>query len=313
MMKKSRKLTQKIAGSTLTAVTFCLLSTTPAYADDPAVVKLLALIEQHTNNILQNVNGIPAYIQAMAAYANNMVASTASEQKPFETAKLQSDFATLYNAQLANNTYQQTTLPQQLTSAFFSYSPSVINSKTLPNANDLTYQTLLGQPYFDPDPRQTKNGTKVDAAYNYIQNASGLTLSHELPGNPSWNGTQQDQLKYTAFYNSMSAVQTYNAYILGQAYAEQHNGNAFTNAQTTLLQDANSPDWFTQVGSENMGIVMRQLLMFESQIYVLLTQMLTTQKQQLQATAMTNTLLILGNQFTEGTLLRNAKKKTITP
>lgn len=292
------------------AVFVASLLSTPSLAADPAptggggeakIIELLTLIAKYTHDTLDRVNDLPTYITGMLAFANNMTSPDKSDSTP----SLQSAFTTLTNAH-SKNISSQLGFQQQLTSDFFATSDIPVTKKSLPNANDLAYQTMLGQSYFNPDPRENKEtNTHVDPAYNYIKNASGLNIPHMMYNN-TWQGSIADQKKYLAFYNTISAVQTYNSYVLSYLYAEYKNNNSLANAQTALLQQATKPEWFTEIASENIGAVFRQMLMYESQTYVLLSQIANNQKQLLMSQSMTNTLLILGNQFTENSLLSKA-------
>ena len=108
---------------------------------------------------------------------------------------------------------------------------------------------------------------------------------------------------------TISAIQTYNAYLLSQVYSDYVNGTQLTQQQNSLMQQASNAAWFTQVASENIGLVLRQILMYNSQVYVLLSQLVQTQKQALAAQAMTNTLIVIGNEFTGSQLLLRARKQ----
>ncbi len=63
------------------------------------------------------------------------------------------------------------------------------------------------------------------------------------------------------------------------------------------------------LGDPNISHILREILLYTSQDLVVQSQLLKVQKQQLAAQAMTNTLLILGNQFNENTLLDKATGK----
>ena len=132
-----------------------------------------------------------------------------------------------------------------------------------------------------------------------------MNITHTIPG-PNWRGTEENKQKYLSYYSSISAIQTFNGYLLSQLYADYVNGRQYTQQQTALIQQASSSDWFTHVASESIGVVLRKILMYNSQLYVLMTELVQTQKQLLSAQAMTNTLLIIGNQFTENQLISKA-------
>jgi type IV secretory pathway TrbF-like protein len=128
-----------------------------------------------------------------------------------------------------------------------------------------------------------------------------------MPGS-NWNGNPGDQAKYSSFYNTITAVETYNAYILSQLVTD--NLAALSTSQKALTDMANGSNFFSQVASETVGVVLRQILMFESQSFIVLTQMLEVQKQLLASQAMTNTMLMNTGTTTEQILLRKAIVKT---
>lgn len=256
----------------------------------------LAIIAQNTTDILAKVNDLPTYLTDLAELAQGWLNPDTSDA----TSNLQTNFTSLANAVLKDKSTQLST-QQKLLTDFFG---TGVTQTTLPYANDLTYQTLLGQPYFSPDPRNA-DGNTVDSAYNYVKNASGINISHTAPST-SWKGSTTNQIKYSNYYATISAVQTFNAYVMSTLYADFTNGGQVDTLQTTLMQQASSSDWFTQAASENIGVVLRQILIYDSQIYVTLNHMLQTQREMLAAQAMSNTLVIIGNQFTESSLLGKA-------
>ncbi|EKD73667.1 MAG: hypothetical protein ACD_45C00229G0005 [uncultured bacterium] len=275
--------------------TTSILMTTPAKSQGLAE-QYLAYIMQYTYETAQTAYHIQEYVYQSLVIANSWVLPDTTET----TANLQSSFANLTGAALQNAT-TQINLQPQLTKDFFG---TAITKNTVPYANDMAYQTLLGQLYFNPDPRKTNQNT-VDPAYNYLKNVAGLNISHTVPG-LNWSGTPENKLKYMNYYTSVSAIQTYNGYLLSQLYADYVNGGELNKQQVALIQQASGSDWFTHVASENIGVVLRQILMYNSQLYVVMTQLLQTQKETLAAQAMTNTLLVIGNQFTESQLISKA-------
>jgi len=293
MFKLKTRLKKMIAIS-IAALAVGIMAISPAKGDSISDL-YLAYITQFTYETAQAAYYIEQYTYGVLTILNSWVLPDKSDA----TANLQSGFVNMTNAAIQNSATQNTA-QQQFTQDFL----SGINAGSVPYANDFTYQTLLGQPYFNPDPR-IQNGENVNPVFNYIKNAAGLNIVHRTP-NRNWKGSDKDKQNYQNFYTTVSAIQTYNAYVLSQLYADASNGNQLTQQQNALMQQASNSDWFAQVASENIGIVLRQILMYNSQVYVLLTQLLQTQKQLLSAQAMTNTLLVLGNQFTEMQLLTKA-------
>lgn len=170
--------------------------------------------------------------------------------------------------------------------------------QTMKYANDLVYSSLLGVPFYAKDPREN-----MDFARNYILNASGSNIYHEMPtGRP---GTEVSRRRYMALYNTLIAATTFNNYVLSRNYVDK---NQFNDLQKTLITQATNADsWFKEVGGENIGFVLRQLLMYQSQMFVLMTQMLQLQKQMVSAQAMNTAVMIANAQLTEASMAAYAK------
>lgn len=256
-------------------------------------------IMQNTYGILIEVNNLPVYMTTLTNLANAWMNKDDSTQ----SANLQSTLSNLTNAYLATDTARTGIQSTILANLFQQATP-----KTMNYANDLAYQTLLGMPYFKKDPRNPpgQKPPPVDPAFNYMINASGVGIAHTQPADTGWAGTRDAQITYRAYYNTVMSAESFNAYILSGPYAESLNGNTFTQLQNQLLTQASNSDWFAQVGSETIGIVMRQILMFESQAFLMLAQIVQLQKQMLTAQAITNSLLIASSLTNEQTLLNNA-------
>jgi hypothetical protein len=170
---------------------------------------------------------------------------------------------------------------------------------TLPNANDLVYSTLLGKPYFAVDPR----GGPVNAAFNYAIHASAADHAHVLPS-PSFSGKQADQAAYARYVYTAMAAESFGAFVLSDhALSEVTSVNP---ALADLLAEARDPNAAAAVATEDIGVVVRQLLLVERQNLVLLSDLLKTEKQLLAAQAMTNGLLVSTNTGTESQLLLKA-------
>ena len=266
---------------------------------------LLQAIATYTNNILTAVTTPenPAILLMLEALFN-LIAPDTSTNPASPTPALQLGFTTVnFTNSMIEPMFMKTNLAS-LQNDFFSGATTT----TLPNANDLSFGTLIGVPYFAQDPRTSGNNSQnISPPYNYLKNASGLNITHIMPGN-DWKGTNNDQNKYAEFYDTMSAVQTFNGYALSQLYFD--NMLQLSTQQTQLIQQVSDPKaWFATVATETMGAVVRQILMFESQSYVLLTQLLQTQKLMLGTLAMNNSLQIAGNISNEGLLIMKATKK----
>lgn len=280
-----------------------VLISTPLKAQSADLSAILAAIKKDTGDILAVVQTLPSKIDTLTTSVTGLVVQWTGPDTSTQTAQLQSSFGTLSNINAEITQIQKAIQPQLASDIIISNN---IKSNVIPDANDLLYQSLLGNPYFNPDPRNTTSFT-----YGYIRNASGLGITHAVPSN-SWQGKTTDQTKYRNYFNTIMAVQSYNAYILSQMYAETEakKSGKLSDMQTSLMNQASNSGWFALIGSESIGLVLRQILMYNSQVYVLMVQSLQTQKQLVTTQAMTNALLILGNQFTENSLLEKAAQRT---
>ncbi|RDI41684.1 hypothetical protein [Aquicella lusitana] len=275
-------------------------TTTPdAPAEGQTSEYYLSLIAQYTYLILGKINGdISTYLKNIS----DMAVSWNTQDNSTESSQLQQTL-TSYGNSITTVSQAQTALQTQILTDLFG---PTVTSENLNYANDLVYQSLYGVRRFDPDPRRKPDGSpaNVDSAYNYIKTASGFNIRHPLP---PLGGPDPDAIsRYFANYSTVMAAESFNSYVLSGLYEESRNGGPLNQLQTSLVQQATQSSWFTAIGGENLGIVLRQILMFESQAYVLMTQLLQTQKQQLAAQTLTNTLLILNNEDKEKQLYSKA-------
>lgn len=257
----------------------------------------------YTNGILKQVNNLPNYLEGLGKFIISWMTPDDSDS----TAQMQTNFASM-GSLITQNAATQNNAQLTLTADLYGVQPSSFNNppnspeilKKLPQINDITYATMLGLP---PSPKAPK---VANAPYNYIKNAGGLTTPHTIP-DLKWQGPVEDQDRYMSFYNTMMAIESFNGYVLSNQYAEAMNENAFTSLQNSLITQATNSTWIGAIATEELGKVFRQILLFQSQTYVLVTQLLQTEKQLLAAQAMTNSLLILNNQNTESLLVSRAQ------
>jgi hypothetical protein len=296
-LKTRRKKIIALISTIFTLGVICPTSLLAATGDAAAI---LAAIKVDTGNLLAAVNTIPAHIDTFATNFTQFAIQWTGPDSSSTTAELQSNFAKLSNVTVAN-AKAQSDLQQQLINDFAT--TNEITSSTLPYANDLIFQSMMGQSL-----TSSKGAAyRPSSGYGYIKNASGLNIKHSVPP-ANWPSTPT-QARYVNYFNAIMAAQTFNGYVLSQLYTDtlKEQDGVSSDLQKSLMTQASNSDWFTLVGSEYIGLVLRQILMYNSQIFVLMTQLLQIQKQSLAAQAMTNTLLILGNQFTETQLLQKAQ------
>jgi len=270
------------------------------------------------NQILARVNTLPASLVKLGAFIDAWMnpdtsTPTTTMQQSFtqlgnlltQDMNTQASLQSSLNASLLNNDGSNVYNSNQ-TGSTASISQNPASTTNLQYANDLVYSSLLDTPFFPKDPRAGGSpgaNKKIDSSLNYILNASGLNIYHIRPA--GFTGTPASQIRYQGFYNTIMAATSFNGYVLSNVYADK---NQFTTLQQTLIQQATDPTkWFAQVSSESIGFVLRQLLLYQSQVFVLLTQMLQLQKQMITAQAMNTAVLIAVNQTNENMMASNAK------
>jgi hypothetical protein len=284
-MARLKKMMRQLTIISSTLITSLVLYSQPTYAANSSALggasmtdQLLQYIANTTYSILEKMNTVPAYIESLTEMALSWLDTTDNGNT---IANNQYAFA---NLMAAYNTTQGTQwdFSQNLTNQFLLAGSSSQSNPQLPgNANDLNYSIMIGNRLIKGDGDFTQN------VKNFIANASGTNYIVGQP-NPSWKDSLSKQ-RYISFYNTVSAIQSYNAYLISGLYNQQ----AKTQASNYLIAQASSSDWFKQVATESLGMVLRHLLMYTSESYVTLNRSVELQQQQLAAQAMTNTLLTL--------------------
>jgi len=258
--------------------------------------------ENSLTSILAIVNQLPTYLKGVANMAVTFLASDDQSSDPVNWSTNWTNEQTWLSGLSTNaltNQANQITLQQSLLSSFFG--AANISAGNPQNLNDISFTTLLGQPLLSPDPR-----SGVNASLNYLTNASSLGVSYTTPS-AGWRGTQQAQKNYIGFYNTITAVQTYNAYVLSGLYEDSQTLSNDNSLRSQLITQSSNADWFTSVITNDLGWVLRQILLFSSQTYILMDQLLQTQKQMLATLAMTNSLLVANSGFQASSLLSKAQ------
>ncbi len=170
----------------------------------------------------------------------------------------------------------------------------------LPNANDLAYGTLLGQP--------PVNGGSFDLRH-YLNNVSAMNINRPLP-DPVWQGKDDDKKKYINYYNTITSIQSLNAFLLTQIktdYEVDKNPMISGLEKTLLTQFSDQDNFLKAIASEKMGKVYRQMLFIQAANFILNIEMQRNIRQLVAATAAQNSLMILFNVPNENQLIRNAK------
>ncbi|TAK75168.1 MAG: hypothetical protein EPO11_05750 [Gammaproteobacteria bacterium] len=293
-----------------TAFIASFLSINNAFADNAAEMmgfmgtstEYLRQIAANTYGTLVAVNNIPVYLSELTEMAMSWLAQDTDGDSIISTN--QDRFAGLgywsvQDMDVQNNMQQQliADMMHRPVSDFTNPPDNPTILGLFPTVNDIAYSTVLGAP---PAPKGSAS------AYNYIKNASGMTLYHVIPG-ITWVGTKDDRDRYSAYYSTIMSVSSYNGYLLSNLVAENQNGNQLSDLQNQLIGQVSNSGWILQIATEDLGKVLREILLFDSQSYVLLTQLLQTEKQMLAAHAMTNTLLLLYGQQNESQMVSKAQ------
>lgn len=251
---------------------------------------LLQQIADNTYNMLAQINNLPTYMNSIVEMAQSWLTTDDDATNSF-IAQNQGDFASLgywfsQNAvtQASMATQTMAYVVNQPITAFTQpeRSPDILTS--IPTVNSLAYSSLVGAPPIDPS----------KAAFDpnlYLQAASGAAFNHATPSS-TWQGKPRDYSAYSAYFRTVTAAESFNAYVMSGLVAENQSGNQIQTLLTNLTNQATSSAWLAQIATEELGKVIRQILLFESQNFVLMSQLVKIEKQQLQAQTMTNALLI---------------------
>ena len=273
---------------TLSITSFVWVQPTYAQADSSAI---LAAIKQDTGNILSGINQLPTYLDTYLNDLTKMAKSWLGKDDSNIIANNQGSFIQLkdaYSDGLSKQLDSSKTLTQQYLAA------SLANATTLQldpyNESNLSYSAAIGSGAGSGTTTKQNapnaQNNQANSASSYIKYAAGANFW--LPqANPAWKKSP-DKTRYQNFFYSLAAVQSYSSYILSGLLNQQSTDKT----SKTLIDQATSSDFFLNITSESLGPVLRQILMYNAQTYVLLNRMLKLQQQQLASLAMTNSLLI---------------------
>ena len=292
------------------AILFSLCSLFAAYAQDESSNTILKNIENNTAAILVAVDKLPPYMEKLAEMANSWLKDESGETPDSSSAipAFRENFTALagyWFPDIKNGKAFQEQLIVNLLDPI-NKNPKVLTD--LLNVNDLSYLTLLGLP---PVEKKKNDGSpdtnSLDlSSFNYIKNAAGFATYHMLP-NAGWEGSKPNRDRYQNYFNTVVAVESFNGFVLGNAFLETRGGSPLTTTQKNLIDTATSADWFAGIQTKELGKLLREILMFNSQSYVLMSRLLELEKQLLTAQVMTNALLIASNQLNEAYMLTQAQ------
>lgn len=263
------------------------------------IALLLLKLNQTTYDILAKINETPAYIQAIT----EMALSWIDKKDPSQTISVNGALFDL----LSQSRYKD-------------YTTGLSTAKTntmsflsgLPDANDMSYTTTLGEPLMDAKPEQIAASSNT-----YFINLSGTNSTMKQPA-PDWKIGGQNKQAYYKLYSTFAAIQSFDNFVLAKMYAERlpqlkypasiPNRSPDSPASTqdilaATIENASGANWYAQIGSESLGLVLRQILVYNSQLFILLKQILDTEQQMVMAQVMTNTILMQATSMGPGQLL----------
>ncbi len=248
-----------------------------------------------------NTSGVMQILTAMLTLMNNSGWSTT------DTKINQAPFSSMFTlgAQVASNSMSSLNTNSSLLSGYNTTQMNAIgaNSSNLPNAADLTFSTTLGQPTLW---NNNNNASQIAAhAANWVANASGLNIRHVIP-NPSWQNTggAYNYSVYNNYFNSVMTAASFNAYALSSL---QTNNVLASYEQTAMSQMSDSSNWLSTIATENIGWVLRQILVFQSIAVVYLIHIAQINENILVANVVTNNLIMSANQQWESNMVMKAQ------
>ncbi|MHB1946840.1 MAG: hypothetical protein ACYCQI_01845 [Gammaproteobacteria bacterium] len=283
----------------------------PAYSQGPlgalggiAGGGVLIAIKKDTADILTGIQTLPqyisAYFQPLFLYATSWLAE--DDKADGLLATYQNAIATV-NRDAMQNRRMQDAATMELTKTFLKNGSFNRQSLTLPEfANGLSYSVFFGKGV-KIDTTQDQKTRPEELMKDYVRNLTGANFLIYQPA--PIKGSKIPPNSYTFFYYSVAAIQSFNSHILSQLLTvPDKNGQS---QREFLLNQASSSSWFKQLGSEKLGLVIRHILMYDSQIYATLSRLESLQKDHLAATAMTNTLLMFIASQQVGAPLSNSR------
>jgi hypothetical protein len=263
-----------------------------------AELAVLKQIASNTFETVQSINRIPGYLQSITEMALSWLKTETEDSSLIM--QTQADFATI-GAAFSQPPTVQADRQVKAAANFLAQNPADFTDPVKANAvltkmpyiNNLFYSSVLGM---KPVPKG------AFAPGDYMQNALGTNIPHAVPDS-SWQGDTLSKNVYTGYYKTIVAANSFGVYVLSNLITEATEQPQIATAQAELVKKASRSEWLAQVATQDLGKVLRDILVFQSQNYVMMTKLVELQKQTLVAQVMTNSLLIATNQGDEPKLL----------
>jgi len=301
----------------LTAITCGIIhvaATQPTYAQPPGFgggggggAGILNAIKSDTGQILVGIQNLPTYLNIYLAplllYANSWLSK--DDQPNGLLATYQAAVATKNKEEMQNFRMQDNAV-YEFTKTFLMNGSIEASNATLPdNANRLSSTILIGKGQ-KIDPNSDQKSRPEELVKDYVRNLTGANYAFSQPPQTPSGKTPPN---YTFFYHSIAAIQSFGNRILSKLLVvPDKNGQS---QREFLMNQASSSSWFKNIGEEDLGLVLRHILMYDSQIYVQLMKLEKLQQDHVAAQAMTNTLLIFIADQMVGTQLRTQANPTL--
>lgn len=296
-----RKLNNKIKKGSLMIILFITTffgSLSVANAQNEMAVLILTVqsIKQDTTKILSTIDQTTAYLQTIWAMAVEWMKGATQVDDPNIIAENQAAFAEV----TANN---NTTLGAQFDLGKTLTEQALLGKdKTLPfKANQLSFTILTNRPLIRTEDPNTD-------AKNYIANLAGTHFLFKS-ARSKWSG--DSRVAYETFFNTVSAIRSYDAFVLSGLNKQNEATMPIKvdgvmqniSAKDYLIAQSSSSDWFKNIATEPLRLVLRQMLMYDSQIYVQLSRLVELQREQIAMQAMANTMTVMQSYSSIGEIL----------
>lgn len=261
----------------------------------------LCFISFYTGCTLKQVNKLPTYLEEVWTMAQSWNDTEEAKKVLPEQQALFAKLDSAFNPE--QKELDRSAIANTMSLKYLKAGSANPNNPTPPtNANELSYSVLFGKPVVNDEKFKGNEQKYIQA---YLENAANVNYMLKQVEMTQWKKTNPYKARYEGFYNTMTSIQSFNNYVMTGLFKQ----NDIDSTSSELARKASHPDWFTEVATEHLGLVLRHMLMYTSQIYVQLNRMTVLQQQQLTAQIMTNSLLLMDVQKNVGDdLLRNGNQ-----
>ncbi|HTM63586.1 MAG TPA: hypothetical protein VL360_03695 [Gammaproteobacteria bacterium] len=258
----------------------------------------LAQIAQNTYNILsfiqnpQNFAGLAASLMTQDTDDSSIIMKTQGD-----FAKLGSNFTSTPALAMQLSPRLTADIVNRPLADFGGKDPKILLD--IPDINNISYGSLLGS---SPVPSSPFD------AYEFIKIASAANTIHPVP-TATWEGNKDAIAKYKSFFNTVAAVESFDSYVLSKlTFSTSLKNNDTIN---NLVNTASNSEWIAKIATEELGPILREILLFQSQNLIINVQIEDHLRDLVNLQVMTNSLLIKTGALNELQLINDAKGKNI--